>query len=80
MILYNRCELSGVLVQSLGALLHWVLFCLLRLLQIEGQRQLLRTELVDLQEKKKQREEELRTNGSLQESAVSHQKSICDVC
>lgn len=49
-------------------------FCLLRLLQIEGQRQLLKTELVDLQEKKKQREEELRTNGSLQESAVSDRK------
>lgn len=65
-----------MLVQSLGAFLTlFFFFCLLRLLQIEGQRQLLRTELVDLQEKKKQREEELRTNGSLQESAVSLNQS-----
>lgn len=55
-------------------------FFLLRLLQIEGQHQLLKTELVDLQEKKKQREEELRTNGSLQESAVSDRKSISHIC
>lgn len=64
-------------MQSLGAFLYcffFLFFCLLRLLQIEGQRQLLKTELVDLQEKKKQREEELRTNGSLQESAVSDRK------
>ncbi|TNM92405.1 hypothetical protein fugu_019417 [Takifugu bimaculatus] len=42
----------------------------LQLLQIEGQRQQLRTDLVDLQQKKKQREEELKTPRSLQESAI----------
>lgn len=54
-------------------------FCLLRLLRIEGQHQLLKSELVDLRERKKQREEELRTNGGLQESAVSDRKPISDV-
>lgn len=49
-------------------------------MQIEGQRQLLKTELVDLQEKKKQREEELKTNRSLQESAVSDSERTSDSC
>lgn len=57
-------------MQSFGAFLY-CFFCLLRLLLIEGQHQLLKTELADLQEKKNQREGELKTNRSLQESAVS---------
>lgn len=52
-------------------------FCLSRLLQIEAQQQQLRTELVDLQQKKKQKEE-LKTPRSLQESAVSYVKCNTD--
>lgn len=46
--------------------------CVLRLLRLEGHRQLLTTELVDLQEEKKQIEQELKTNSSLQASTVGH--------
>lgn len=42
-----------------------------RLLQIEGRQQSLTTELFNLQEKKKQTEQELKRNSSLQTSTVS---------
>lgn len=45
--------------------------CVVRLLRIEGHQELLTTELVDLQEKKKQTEQELKTNSILQASTVS---------
>lgn len=46
--------------------------CVVSLSQVEGRRQLLTTELWDLQEKKKQTEQEVKRNSSLQASIVSN--------